>query len=69
MIKTITVAICDICGATEQALLNSDPNIQNKYKLPNDWVYGRTEEVHICPMCKRKLEMKPRAKRTKQNDS
>ena len=63
MIKTVTVAVCDICGFTQQAVLNSDPDVPNKYKLPAEWGHGMSDDIHICPTCKRKLDIKLRAKR------
>ena len=63
MIRNVTVAICDVCGFTEQALIDSNPDIPNKYKLPEGWGTGHSEEIHICPNCKRKLDIKLRAKR------
>ena len=65
MIKTITVAVCDICGFTEQALLNSNPDVGDKYKLPPEWSLGLNHDFHICPTCKKKLEATGRTRKPK----
>lgn len=66
MIKTATVAICDICGYSEQALLDSNPDTENKYKLPPDWTYGKNRDFHICPNCNMKLSIKTRGRKPKE---
>ena len=57
MIKTLTVAECDVCGKTEPAKLVFGRYNENEYTLPEGW---RRSETHrdfcICDGCIKRLE-------------
>ncbi len=57
MIKTITVAQCDICGKTEPAKAVNGQYNETEYTIPNGWKTSETnKEFCICYGCKMKLE-------------
>ncbi len=57
MIKTITVAQCDVCGKTEPAKAISAQYNETDYVLPDGWKKSPTNDSFcICPCCKTKLE-------------
>lgn len=53
MVKTRTVAICDICGYMVDAV-----EIENgmDYSVPDTWEHGKNNTIDICPRCAKKLE-------------
>lgn len=56
MIKTQTIAVCDLCGHAELARAVFNYRNEMEYALPADWQtspYNRA--VHICPECDKKL--------------
>ena len=58
MLKNITIAICDICGRMEQAVMRGNQR-DEYYDVPDGW--QRTSENHefcICPKCWKKLNDK-----------
>lgn len=55
MIKTVTVAICDICGHVERAKETQGRYNETAYELPPGWAEGATGSVHMCPNCYEKL--------------
>ena len=56
MIKQITVAECDICGATQKAKAVSDYRNGTDYTLPPGWMQSEANrEFCICPECWKKL--------------
>lgn len=65
MVKTRTVAICDICGYMVDAV-----EIENgmDYSTPNEWSHGKSGNIDICPRCAKKLE-KPEWKPRNTRDS
>ena len=51
MIKTLTVAVCDICGHTEKAKPTTWRN-ETEYGLPDGWTSAAgNKDVHLCPTC------------------
>lgn len=56
MIKTQTVAVCDICGRTELARVLRVWGTEREYGLPMDWAPAQfNTAVHLCPECSKKL--------------
>lgn len=55
MIKKITVAICDICGFTEQAKPYDAGRNETDYTLPDKWGRGQNKDFCICPKCAGKI--------------
>lgn len=52
MIKTQTVAVCDICGATEPAAEGECWRNERSYKAPAGWKTSASNpSVHFCPAC------------------
>lgn len=59
MLKQMTVAVCDICGATEHARLVFDSRNDYLYTLPEGWTTARANNnVHMCPACADLLQRK-----------
>lgn len=56
MIKQITVAECDICGATEKAKMGTAQYNETIYEPPKGWIRSGTNNMFlICPKCWEKL--------------
>ena len=56
MIKTQTVAVCDICGKTELARVVHVWGNEREYGLPMEWTPALyNPAVHLCPTCSAKL--------------
>ena len=59
MLKQVTVAVCDICGATEPARLVFDSRNDYIYTLPEGWATARANNnVHMCQACTELLNRK-----------
>ena len=57
MIKTITVAQCDICGKTEPAKAIPGQYNETDYTIPDSWKKSDTnKDFCICDQCRKKLE-------------
>jgi len=57
MIKTQTVAICDICGFCVQAKVVGSQYNEYIYGPPDGWGKGVDKNVLICPACLKKLQI------------
>lgn len=62
LIKTMTVAVCDICGFTEKAKAVGSQYNEEIYGIPDQWGKGSTEGVHLCPSCLKKFNVTYRNK-------
>lgn len=60
MIAKLMVAVCDICGHTEPAKYTVDCRNEDGYSIPDGWKKGKSENVHICPACAKKLDVQYR---------
>ena len=59
MLKQTTLAVCDICGHTEQAKAVCGYYNRVDYLLPDGWTYAtHNPSVHLCPNCTEKLQNK-----------
>ncbi len=55
MLKECTVYICDFCGKAELARPILYRYNETTDELPYGWTTGRTDSVHFCPACSKKL--------------
>lgn len=55
MIKAMTVAICDSCGAAAPAKMIDFCRNEGLYGIPDGWTKGKNDNVHFCPSCSKKL--------------
>lgn len=57
MVKTVVVAVCDICGKTEYARVIGTWHNEPMYGVPEGWTSAEgNKDVHLCPFCARKLK-------------
>lgn len=57
MIKTMSVAVCDICGFIAQAKVIGSQYNDAIYGAPDGWGKGAANNVLICPSCVKKLQI------------
>lgn len=55
MIKQVYIVQCDICGKIDLAKISSGQYNETNYILPDEWNYGHTKEIHLCPDCYNKI--------------
>ena len=51
-IRTVTVAICDLCGKTTPAKAAGSQYNETIYEKPDDWHYAKdNHQAVFCPEC------------------
>lgn len=55
MLKYVTMAICDVCGKEERAIVVKSWYDGSRYEAPEGWIKGASVGTIICKECAKKL--------------